>query len=79
MNVGPIIRPRQLSLGAAMAVRGKPPIPQRPNRRTGSMNYREGHPSLMGPAIPAALPVRAIAGGVNQMQLAAYLKSLRGK
>jgi hypothetical protein len=79
MNVGKIIRPRQTQLGTALAVAGKPALPQRPQmhrNKPPTMDYRRNHPTLTSPAQPAALPVRATQG-VNSNQLNAYVKALQ--
>lgn len=80
MNMGKIIRPRQLGLGNALAVAGKP-VAQPPKpvmHRNGSQQvaYHKGHPTLTSPAIPAALPVKATQG-VNSHGLNAYVKALQ--
>ena len=70
MKIGPTVRPRQESLGTALAVQGRPvPMP--------SQRYRTGHPTFTAPAQRAALPVKATAG-VNSTQLASYLKAVQG-
>jgi hypothetical protein len=70
MKVGATVRPRQESLGTALAVAGRP-VPQP------SMRYRPGHPTFTAPAQRAALPVKST-GGVNSTQLASYLKAVQG-
>lgn len=72
MNVTPV-RPRQETLGTALAVAGRPTMP--PTRP----KYVHNHPTLKSPAIQATLPGRAVGtGGVNQTQLAQYVKAIRG-
>lgn len=75
-----IVRPPQETLGTALAVQGKPVAPGRPmQHKNGSpptQQYREGHPTLTSPAIPASLPLKATQG-VNQTQLSGYLKAVQ--
>lgn len=80
MKVGPVVRPKQESLGDAMVLKGKPPLPARPEfHKSGApptMNYHKGHPMLTAPAVPGAMPVRATQG-VSQTQLGGYIKALQ--
>lgn len=74
MIIGKVVKPVE-TLGTALAVRGKPTRPPRPNRRTGSMGYRKGHPNLTSAAVN---PVAPVAKGVNQNALGGYLRALSG-
>lgn len=75
MNPMPLKPP---TLGTALAVAGKPVLPPRPNRRTGQMGYRKGHPMLTSPAGAPALPAAATRGA-NQAALNQYVKALSGR
>ena len=82
IRLGPIVKPRQQSLGSAMAVAGKPqttlqrPINHWKTQRPPTMEYRKNHPMLTKPAINPAMPVRTTRG-VSQNQLSAYVKALQ--
>ncbi|MDE2098518.1 MAG: hypothetical protein KGL39_14790 [Patescibacteria group bacterium] len=79
--VGPVVRPVQPTLGAAMAQAGKPTYPAWPMwHRDGAPpteQFHHNHPVLTSPDTVGALPVRSTMGP-STTQLQQYLRALHG-
>lgn len=73
---------RQETIGEALALAGKPQLPQRPvihkNGAPPQVLSHKGHPTLRSPALPSPLPVAATRGGAGN-DIKHYLATLNGR